>query len=367
MRSNRTVLSLLLIAGAAVMSLWTSPSQADITTEVTPLPVVISPSNHLIRYVGRFDTSESSGPRCSWSASEVELRFRGSALNVSLADTSSSDEFQVVVDGSPSSVITTNNPSGLYNVYSGTNDAVHTIQLVKRTEAFFGVAQFQGFQLSTGGKLLPLPKPSNRRIEVIGDSISCGYGDLAPNQEAHFSATTEDAYLSYGAVAARALHAQYVCIAWSGRLMWPTNTMSSVYGMTLPTVSGSKWNFKTWIPQAVIINLSTNDFAPGVPAAKPWEKGYEAFIARVRKHYPHALIYCASSPMLWGNNSTISREYIHQIVTDEHNSGDNRVHYMDFQTQLESNGFGADWHPNVKTHAIMAAVVEQDLKRDLGW
>lgn len=367
MRSNLTVLSLLLIAGTAMMALWTSASHADSTSAVASLPVIISPTNHLIRYVGRFDISESTGPRCSWSASEVELRFRGSGLNISLADTSSSDEFQVVVDGTPTSVITTNNPADLYNIYTGNSDAVHTIQLVKRTEAFFGVAQVQGFQLSKGGKVLSLPKPSNRRIEVIGDSISCGYGDLAPNQQAHFSATTEDAYLSYGAVAARALHAKYICIAWSGRLMWPTNTMSSVYGMTLPTITGSKWNFKQWIPQAVIINLSTNDFSPGIPAAKPWEDGYEAFIARVRKHYPNAIIYCTSSPMLWGDRNTVSRQYIHQIVTDEHNSGDKRVHFMDFQTQQASNGFGADWHPSVKTHAIMAAVIEQDLKRDLGW
>ena len=42
-------------------------------------------------------------------------------------------------------------------------------------EAFAGPDQLKGLTL-TGGELLPIEKPT-RRLEVIGDSISCGYGD----------------------------------------------------------------------------------------------------------------------------------------------------------------------------------------------
>ena len=51
-------------------------------------------------------------------------------------------------------------------------------------------------------------------MEVIGDSISCGYGNEAANEHEHFSPTTENAYFSYGAIAARAFNADYTCIAW---------------------------------------------------------------------------------------------------------------------------------------------------------
>jgi hypothetical protein len=151
--------------------------------------------------------------------------------------------------------------------------------------------------------------------------------------------------------------------------MWPTNTMNSVYGMTLPTVPGSRWNFTSWVPQAVVISLGTNDFNQHpLPNDKAWEGGFEAFIARVRRHYPKAVIYVASSPMLWGNTNTVERADLHQIVQDEHSAGDTRVHFLDFPTQDGAkNGFGADWHPSVKTDAQMAQIMDAAIEHDLGW
>ena len=108
----------------------------------------------------------------------------------------------------------------LYRVVSGLTAGEHTVRLVKATEPMIGVTQIQGFQLSAGGQLLPQPAP-RRRLEVIGDSISCGYGNEGANQNEHFTPKTENAYFTYGADAARSLGADYVCLAWSGRKMWP--------------------------------------------------------------------------------------------------------------------------------------------------
>jgi lysophospholipase L1-like esterase len=347
-----------------------TPSAAlpTVTMEATALPVIVRPTNPQIRYEGRFDRTDPAGPRCSWSASEVTLKFRGAALNVVLHESDNNDEYEIVTDGQPSAVLIPQSGTNLYSIFSGTGNAVHTVSLVKRTEPFFGIGQFQGFQLSARGTLLPLPPRSTRRLEVIGDSISCGYGDEAKDQHAHFSSTTENAYLSYGAVAARLVGAEYVCSAWSGRLMWPTNTMDSVYGMTLPTVPGSTWDFAQWVPQAVVISLGTNDFNGKIPDNTAWEHGYEAFLARVRKNYPQAILYVASSPMLWGDKNTVERADLHQIVQDENATGDKKVLFLDIPTQDgAANGFGADWHPSVKTQALMAQVVAAALAKDLGW
>ncbi len=334
--------------------------------EANSLPVAVAPTNPLLRYAGRFDTRDAAGPRCAWPASAVTLRFQGSALNVSLTD-QDSDRYQVVVDGQPASVLAPQNGTHLYRVFQAAKGGSHTVSLVKRTESFFGTTQFLGFQLSAGGKLLPLPKPSGRRLEVIGDSISCGYGNEAKDQHERFSPVTENAYLSYGAIAARALGAEYVCTAWSGKKMWPDNTLPDLYDRTLPLDPGSRWDFAAWTPQVVVINLSTNDFSSGVPERKGWVAGYEAFVVRVRKNYPSSAIYCATSPMMGGDGGKIAASYLTQIVSDENALGDKNVRLLVFETQDWKNGFGADWHPSVKTHQIMADKLAATLKADLGW
>lgn len=343
-----------------------APPSPKIETEATPLPISIAPSNPLARYIGRFDLSDAGGPRCSWPADAVELKFRASALNVKLSD-SNNDEYQIRVDGKPTDVLTTKSGTRLYSIFRASAPETHTIALVKRTEALFGTTQFQGFQFSQGGKLLPLPPRLARRIEVIGDSISCGYGDEAQSKDEHFSSATENADLAYGAVAARALGAEYVCTAWSGKTMWPKNTIGELYDRVLPTETTSRWDFSRWTPNVVVINLSTNDFAGGVPDRKNWTDAYEAFIARVRKHYPQAAIYCATSPMLWGSPVATAKAYLTQIVQDENAAGDKNVRLLEFATQDAKNGFGADWHPSLKTQALMADTLVQALQAHTGW
>ena len=336
------------------------------SAEATLLPVAVSPSDPHIRYIGRFDTSDAAGPRCAWTASSVELRVQGSALNVRLAD-GSSNRYEVFVDGRPASVLATQTGTHLYRVFQAPQSGRHTLSLVKRTEAFFGTTQFQVFQLPQGGKLLALPPRPPRRIEVIGDSISCGYGNEAKNQYEHFSADTENGAMSYGAVAARDLDAEYVCIAWSGRKMWPNNTMPEIYDRTLPLDPKSRWDFSRWTPQAVVINLSTNDFNGGAPDRQGWTAAYEAFLTRVRSRYPKAILYCATSPMMGGKSYDIAKDYLTQIVQDKNTAGDKNVRLLVFETQDAKNGFGADWHPSLKTDAVMADKMATTLGHDLGW
>ncbi|MDQ2800934.1 MAG: hypothetical protein M3Y13_14980, partial [Armatimonadota bacterium] len=58
-----------------------SAPKQEAATEAVPLPVAVNPTNPLVRLEGRFDLSDAAGPRCSWPASAVELKFKGSALN----------------------------------------------------------------------------------------------------------------------------------------------------------------------------------------------------------------------------------------------------------------------------------------------
>jgi hypothetical protein len=360
---NRAIMMWAVAASLVVGLQW-------IAAATDPLPVPYAATDPKVRLIGRFDLRDSAGPRCQWSASTVELRFRGTDLNARINE-SGSDCLEIVVDGKPD-MVKLEKGEQLYRVASHLPAGVHTIALVKRTEPFVGTTQFMGFQVNTGGTLLS-PPSVRRRIEVIGDSISCGYGNEGKNQNEHFSADTENAYLTYGAIAARELGADYQCIAWSGRKMWPDNTIPSIYDLTLPSDTTSTWDFAHWTPDAVVINLATNDFGQQNPLQQEWTDAYKAFIARLRKHDPQAHIYCAIGSMMsddWpaGHKAlTTVRSYLTQLVADENRAGDTRVHLLEFAVQASANGYGSDWHPSVKTHQIMADKLTEALEKDLGW
>lgn len=336
------------------------------------LALDISPADPALRYVGRFDRADVAGPRCTWSASSVVFSVSGGSVAVKLKD-AGKNVWQVVVNGRPTEVLTLEGGEKSYAVATGLAAGSHTIELVKRTEASFGATQILGLVIDDDARLLPAPARP-RRIEVIGDSISCGFGNEAPNKEAKFTAATENAWLAYGAVAARALDADYVCIAWSGKKLWPDNTIVSLYDRVAPNASGSaKWNFSAWIPEVVVINLGTNDFnAKANPEEAGWVAAYVKFIGEIRARYPQAAIYCAVGPMLsnWPGDRkprTTILGYLEKVVAEANAAGGPAVRLIDFGVQMQHHGIGAQWHPSVKTHAIMADKLVAAIRADLGW
>ena len=102
----------------------------------------------------------------------------------------------------------------------------------------------------------------------------------------------------------------------------------------------------------MLINLATNDFGKGIPEEKAWTEAYEAFIARVCKHYPDTEIYVVSGSMMSDWNATkpltTLKKYLAKIVADRKAAGDVKVHELDFAQQDRKDGLGSDWHPSVK-------------------
>jgi lysophospholipase L1-like esterase len=331
----------------------------------------ISPRDEAVRYAGRFDLADEAGPRCTWPASTVAFTVSGGSASVRLKD-SGKNFWQIVINGEPTGVLALQAGEHVYPVAADLPPGKHTIELVKRTESFVGVTQVLGVVIDDDAKLLQTPERAHR-IEVIGDSISCGYGNEAPRKEEKFSAATENAWLAYGAVAARAVNADYVCIAWSGKKLWPDNSIVDLYGRTLATSDKSAWDFARWSPDVVVINLGTNDFNAKVnPDEAGWVAAYVDFIAQIRGRYPQAPVYCAVGTMLsdWPESRkprTVILGYLDKVISQANAAGGPPVRLLDFGVQRQENGIGADWHPSAKTHALMGAHMAETLKQDLGW
>ena len=330
----------------------------------------IALNDPLLRYVGRFDTTQAAGPRASWSASTVAFTVDGGDVAVKFKD-AGKNHWQVVIDGRPAAVLALQPGEHSYPVATDLPAGKHLIELVKRTEPSLGSSQLTGLTIDDTAKLLPTPARP-RRIEIIGDSITCGFGNEAPNKEAKFSPETENAWLTYGAIAARALEADYIAIASSGKKLWPDNTIVALYDRVLHEAATPKWDFAKWTPDVVVINLGTNDFARANPEEAAWTAAYVKFIGEIRARYPQAPIYCALGPMIseWPGDrkprSTILG-YFEKILAEANAAGGPPVRLLDFGTQAQHHGIGAQWHPSVKTHTLMAEKLTAALKRDLGW
>ena len=339
---------------------------------VKTLPINSTPEKPGVLLVGRFDTSDSAGPKFAWSTSTIKASFTGTAISATIKS-SGDNWFNVIIDGVVKTPV--NVPAGsssAITLATGLEDGVHSIELVRRTEAWIGETQFLGFKV-TGGGLLPAPSPSTRRIEFIGDSITCGYGNEGTSQYQSFTNKNENAYMAYGAITARLLNADPVTVCWSGKGLVQNyggdlnDLMPAVYSRVLPYNTTLTWDTSKWTPQVVVINLGTNDFSTGSIEKTTFATAYANFVTKIRGQYPDAHIYCAVGPMLSWDQLAKCKDAITSVVDQKKTSGDSKVHFIEFPGQVESNGYGEDWHPSVKTHELMANQLAATIKTDLGW
>jgi lysophospholipase L1-like esterase len=320
-----------------------------------------------VHYVGRVDTKEPDVARFAWSGSGAIVRFRGTSLAVKLAG---GQQYTVLVDGKVGAKLVA--AEGNNALAAGLVDGEHTVELYRRTEAAEGEAQILGFDWGEG-ELLP-PAPVTRRLEFVGDSITCGYGVDGPDMNCGFSPDTENHYLTYAALAARNLQAELSTVAWSGKgvvcnygddASSCVDPLPTYYERALPSRADSAWDFSRFQPDAVVVNLGTNDFSTAVdPDQATFVAGYRALLTRIRGHYPNAHILCTNGPMLSGADLATLRGYLQSVVTE---LSDPKVSTFEIPPQDGSDGFGCDWHPSAARHQKVAAVVEAALRDALGW
>ncbi len=328
-----------------------------------------------VRYVARVDYTDATGPRFAWSGSTVLARFTGSSIGVKLSGPTT--YFDVSIDGVMQST-TLMIASGTTSYPLATNLAAgpHELTVYRRNEPGIGGTgdtTFLGLILDpAGGTLLPPSEPSARRIEIVGDSITSGFGDESVNGACPNQLEAQNYDVAYGAVAARAVGADLITIAWTGKGMYRNNdgtltdTMPIYYGRTLPDQTTDTWNFASWIPQAVVIYLGNNDFGKGDPGQE-YVTTYNTFLARVRKNYPSALIICTIGPNLTDPKLSEERTYVQGIVTAMNTAGDMNVVFLEMPQPTAAEGTGCGGHPLAATHARMGAALAAELQTKLGW
>jgi len=326
-----------------------------------------------VRLLGRFDITDTTKPSFGWSGSAMIARFQGTGATLRIDG--SPNQFAVVVDGTVSSkVLKVVSGTSQYALATGLSSGVHDVIVWRRTEGNQGENRFLGLDV-TGGQLQPTAPAPDRRIEIYGDSITAGYGLDGAGPNCPYSADTENHYLTYGALTARQLNADLHAVAWSGIGMYrnygvtgaSADAMPSVYARALPSQSTSTWDFATWQPHAVVINLGTNDASTNGDPGTPYRSSYLDFVRSLRKKYPDTYFVLTIGPMLDGTNLSAIKGHLQAVIQTRAGEGDSKMSFLEFPVQVEADGYGCDWHPSPATNVKMATLLVAELKTRLGW
>ncbi len=334
----------------------------------------ISADNPNIRYVGRFDFSNPQEVRFDWAGVYIQFTFRSTYCAVRMSDTGH-NFYQVLVDNQPAKTIDVKSDTTVV-IDAKLGTQIHKVQIYKRTEGHLGIGAFKGIELAENGEMLPWKDIPSRKIEFIGNSITCGYGTEGKSKDEHWQPSTENNYQSYAPIISRAFNADYHIIAHSGQgVVRNYGDKQKVSALAMPDrfarVFDEKeqplWNFKLWKPEVVVINLGTNDFSTQpYPDADVFKKGYENLINEVRKQYGDIPVFCVVGPMI----DEPCYSYVKSMV-DELRSVYQRknVFFVGIPTYLmdRDKDLGSDSHPNYSGQRKMAAHVLPVISSVLGW
>lgn len=321
----------------------------------------------------------------NWSCSAVEFTFSGTHLNASFCagcgyelEGPPTDPcapkratwpwVAVFLDDMPVPIrkFEVSSPRETWLLYQSPTPQTHRIRLIKLTEnskTFLGVTAF-----TAEGEFLPTPKKAAKRLELVGDSITCGYGNLVKAPERHFFSADEDAWQSYGPLAARKLGLECSCVCVSGITAvkhpgWPGEyAMEELYEYTDRIsqarlgIALEKWDFAQNHNDYVVINLGTNDcfgilFCPREDELARFSGAYLEFLKSVRRaNGADTQIVCALGAM----NYYLYHDIAAAVEAYRRQTGDARVHLLRFPPIHPLDGLGADGHPSLETHLKMA-------------
>jgi lysophospholipase L1-like esterase len=278
----------------------------------------------------------------------------------------------VYIDGKRMEKIKIEGPEKSYEIASGLAPGAHTVEIVKATEGMVGPVIFRGFELSEGGKVADWPKKETRKIEFVGDSITCGYGIEVNDPKIHFSPDTENFSDAYASIAARALNADYLVVARSGIGMLrnyggpvdgsPDN-MPAIYDRVLFHQPQPAWDPAKFTPDVVCINLGTNDFSKPGPNQEKYVSNYVTFVNMLIGRYPKARFVLLAGPM---NNSDVLKGLIAQVAEMVNKDHAGKVTTFELSKQ-GSRGFGADYHPNKEQAKVNGAELAEYLSKLMAW
>lgn len=333
-----------------------------------PAEVYVDPASPHIFYMGRMDRTNPSEPAFTYPGTTAMLTFESDSI--AMAVSPGSGYFVVEIDSlAPAKVFFGDNDS-VKTLARDLGEGIHNARITYCMEGYEKNPRWRGFTLSPGARLHEPRRPKGPKIEFIGNSITCGYGTDAEGPEIHFSYDTENHCRTYAHHAARLLDAEYYVVARSGAGIYrnyngpregsPDGTMPFEYDNTLIYHPEQKWDFSSWQPEIVCINLGTNDTSLDNYDINLFREGYDRFLDHLREVYPDATFVLLTGPMLHDRALADVK-----MALDSLAGAKEGVLRFDMSEENGELGYGADYHPSPRRAALNAVELSQFLSHEL--
>ena len=345
----------------------------------TTLPLtgkVVCPTDKHIQYVGRICFDNPQRPRFTFPGVQINAGFTGTSLKM-IAKPKSGYFMAQIDEAAPFKVSFMGERDSVVTLATALPKGEHTVRLMYIIEGYELKPEFRGFILDNDGMMLDAPALPERKIEFIGNSITCGYGNESINRGDPFEYETENHYIGYAQQTCRNLDAVAYVTARSGIGVYrsyggpktgtPENVMTTEYEYTNLYDRSERWDFSRFQPQVVCINLGTNDLSTDNYDAKLLKQAYKKFLKQVRQHNPKAKMVYLCGTMLNGKELDIAKQTLNEVVEEAKKDGDTEVYRFDFTPQNGDIGYGADWHPSVWQHQKMAGELTAYLRALMHW
>eukprot|EP01119_Soliformovum_irregulare_P020849 TRINITY_DN681_c0_g1_i1.p1 TRINITY_DN681_c0_g1~~TRINITY_DN681_c0_g1_i1.p1 ORF type:complete len:327 (-),score=82.82 TRINITY_DN681_c0_g1_i1:21-1001(-) len=311
------------------------------------LAKIVPAFDESIQYRGRVHL-EGNSSLFDWSGVQIGMTFSGSKASVLLKD-----------------------PGNHWNVFEEMESGMKLLSVFQANESTSEYLLADGLQ-DDSNIVKRKPSSTGRRMEFLGASMTCGFGNegTPPCDPIKF----ENSWLAWGPDIARHFGADYHIEAWSGKGVVrnygdhhpiSVDPLPSYFPLTVATEK-FEWKFSDFIPQAVVINLGTNDFSDpksSQPTRQQFQNGYRNFIRAIQHAYPNVTVFAQCGPMLIDPVCG----YIEEVAM-ELKSQKEQVDYIPLPEEiLKKTGYGCDGHPTVNGHHMIADISIPIISRWLGW
>lgn len=269
------------------------------------------------------------------------------------------------------------------------NAGKHTIRMLKATEAEWNGGDptpnwlsFQGLEIApvetdrnTALASLVSPKPlPARKIEFLGDSITAGFCNECQTSKTNLPGDHGEAFgASWDFQIGELLDAQVHTAAWSGFGMvrnccGGNTTMPAIFQRTLATINDefpgrNGWNFSSWVPAALVVNLGTNDGSAATNPELKYVETYTELVLNASATYgPNLHVFLACGPM-----ATQYCDPVNQVIQNVVSKGV-KADFLDQRGFLNGTfGNKCCGHPSIDVDNAMAKHGAAFIKKALDW
>ncbi len=312
----------------------------------------------------------SSGLQLSWTNAGCSLCFHGTGADIALApftaDFAQPIYMDLEVDGITLCVapLFSGEANSPHLTIDGLPEGDHRMRIRRRTEAQdYPPVCLTAVTLSgEEPELLPPPAPSPRRMEFLGDSITCGYGSIGTPDTHTYLTSQQDSTRTYAALTAAHFGAddRYICMSGQGVV----RNCNGEIGTPLPRFfhyttlqNTAPYPLGSWQPHVTVVNIGTNDAGGGV-SSDAFRQGGRAFLTDLREAYLDAWIIWTYG-LLNTQLMATCRETVESMA-------DPRMTFLPMEP-ISAQEIGGNGHPNLLAHRRAADCLIAEVARLTGW